>query len=119
MLSLPYHLGEKTPIISREEFDEKDKIAKLNPCLIKEGVPYTDNELYDIMMDNTKITTTDSLSTAMKVLMGTVYVFNGAYPKANSGFFTFVQKIIMNLQDRQPRINKVVVLAGKVGKTLP
>ena len=120
LLTLPFQLGEKsTPIITRQQFNERDEMGKADPCVIYEGEPYTDNELYFIMMDNTQIATTRSLTTAMKVLMGTICVMNGAYPKAHVGYFTFLQKIIMNQQDRQPRVPKVIQLAGKIGKELP
>ena len=87
--------------------------------MIYEGEPYQDGEIYEIRMDNTRVAITNNLSTAMKILMGTIYVFNGAYPKAHLAFLTFLQKVIMNLQDRQPRNAKVIQLAGLIGNELP
>ena len=114
LLSLPSKLGEKSPVISKQEFNSLDEMAKLNPYIISDGEPYTDIEVYQIMMDNTAITTTKSVTAALKVLMGTIYVFNGAYPKGHIAYLTFLQKIIMDLQDRQPRNGKVVKLAGQL-----
>ncbi len=118
LLALPSQLNEKSPILSRKDFEALDDTAKLNAYVIAEGEPMSDNELYKITIDNTCIATTNSLIVAMKTLIGTIYVFNGAFPKAHLACFTFLQKVIINLQDKQPRNKKVVSLAGQIAHVL-
>lgn len=115
---MPSLLNEKSPIISKADFEKLDDPGKQNAYVVFEGQPFTDNELYEIRFDNTQIATTTSLITAMKVLMGTIYVFNGAFPKAHLACYTFLQKVIINLQDKQPRNKKVVQLAGQIACVL-
>ncbi len=99
-------------VISRAEFDSLAEDVKVNPIIVKSGEVLTDTELYEVYADNVRIIGTTNLSTAFKALMGAVYVFNLAFPKCHKSTMTFLQKVVINLQDRQSRDNKVYKLAG-------
>ncbi len=112
LLCLPSQLSEPSIVISQEEFARRSEEIKVNPIIVGSGEVLTDSELYDVYVDSVKVTTTASLSTAFKTLMGAIYAFNLAFPKCHSSSMTFLQKVIINLQDRQPRDKKVLKLAG-------
>ena len=114
LLCLPSQLSESSLVITQEAFDALPEETKVNPIIVSSGEVLTDNEFYQVYMDSVQIVATNDLSTAFKVLMGGVYIFNLAFPKSHKSTMTFLQKVVINLQDRQARDNKVVKLAGKL-----
>lgn len=55
------------------------------------------------MVDNKTVAETNTFLRALEAFIGTFYVFNIAYPATIVATMTFVQKALLNLQDKVKR----------------
>ena len=65
------------------------------------------NAAFRVYVDNVEITTTTNFITAYKVMFAAYYVFNLGYPKNRAATMTYIQKAIINIQDKTAVIRKV------------
>ena len=81
------------------------------PLIIYTGEQFTQST-YTITADGEVIGETKDFIDAVKVLICTYYNFNVAYPTKACASLTFIQKMVMNLQDSVPPIKKLQTFVG-------
>ena len=67
-----------------------------------------------IKVDGKPVCRTGTLPRAYKLMVACHYVFNYAYPKCLSSTMTFVQKVILNHQDKVKKDTKVLNLFSRI-----
>ena len=71
---------------------------------------------FEFKVDGIILAMTNNLVTAIQVLFTSHYIFNLAYPKGLSAFYTYIQKDIIKLQDSAPNMHKVIAFISKLNK---
>ena len=92
--------------------DENQPIAE--PKIVFKD--YFLDSVYSVVVDNQRLCSTKDFIHAVKLLMATYYIFNIAYPKPSEGTLTFIQKGLINLQDRAKMNKKVANLLLEINQ---
>ncbi len=78
-----------------------------------------DIEVFEIVAEGVTVAVTNELLKAVCCLISVHYVFNMAYGKGTTPTLTFIQKVLMNLQDKEKTPKSVLTLLDRVNAKLP
>jgi len=68
------------------------------------------SEVLSVVVEGCVIARSKNLKTAMAIVFASYYVFNIAYPKKLLGVMTFIQKDILQINDKAAKVSKVLTL---------
>ena len=115
MLAIPYLLRENTEDLFDFEGASQPRIQCGKPSA-DVNVISEENTSYHIMVERFRLTSTKDFIKAFGVLMASFYVFNLEYTKKVEGSFIFVQKLFLNINDKQKTQQKVLKLISSLKK---
>ena len=77
--------------------------------------------MYSVYVENIKIAETRDFIVATKLLLAAFYNLNISYPQKAAGALTFIQKYLLDVQDKVPVVKKLsgflaAVHTASVGK---
>jgi len=112
-MSIPYNLQEETKNLFRC-FGERNNVQiickEAVECIVDAGTC----KWFSLTIDGNETASTDDLVVAIEVAFALHYIFNLVYPKELNGFYTFIQKDILQLPDTSVPISKVLKLIRKL-----
>ncbi len=117
LLAIPGLLREDTNlfICSMEQHRDSEETSG-SPVIVYNGQdPYKATN-FDIYADGIKILSTKSIVKAFAIMIGCFFVLNIAYPKKMIKTLTFLQKVILGLQDSIKKVNAVVTLLTNLNR---
>ncbi len=112
LVAIPGHLGEDVNLLLKEAEDPKT----LTPYIWIKGDGIMEADLFAIMADGIKVCESNTPAKAIKSLMAIFYVFNIAYPTKVTSTLSFIQKILLNVQDSTKKDKKVVKFLSTITK---
>ena len=104
IMRLPELLSEKC-----EHFFATERGDRCYPYVL-----ITEQGEFIIIADNVDVATADTLPKAFQVYFAVFYIFNIAYSKQTNATLTFVQKVLLNIQDNTKKNARVVSLLAKL-----
>ncbi len=117
LLALPGLLREDLGLfICSEEQHTSSEDATGNPVIVFNGADPFKSDNYDIYVDGEKIISVKSMSRAFSILIASYFVMNIAYPTTMVKSLTFLQKVILNLQDSLAKVKPVVTLLTNLNR---
>ncbi len=117
LLALPGLLREDLDLfLSSEEQYEKSDEQTGSPVIVFQGADVYKSKNFAIYADGIKIMSVKSVKNAFMILIACFFVFNIAYPKKMIRTLTFLQKVMLNLQDSIKTPNPVVTLITNINR---
>ena len=87
-----------------------------SPVIVYEGSDPFGSKNFDIYADGIKILTVKSMAKAFANLIACFFVLNIAYPTKMQKTLTFLQKVILGLQDSVKTLGAVVTLLTNLNR---
>lgn len=118
LLHLPGLLREKLElfICSEQHYETNAEETTGNPVIVFQGANPFESANFDVYADGIKILTVDSIAKAFEMLITCFFVLNIAYPKDMVKTLTFLQKVIVNLQDKIKNPKAIVTLLSNINR---
>ena len=114
LLAIPYLLRENPEDLF--DFEGASQPIQCGKPSADINVISEENTSYHIMVERFRLTSTKDFIKAFGVLMASFYVFNLKYTKKVEGSFIFVQKLFLNINDKQKTQQKVLKLISSLKK---